>query len=233
MSQHERNEWAKELIHSNLDQNELYHHGILGMHWGVRRYQPYPSDYKGDGKYTGEKDRVKNLRSSEKEVSRQMKKDRYKVDWTHNFNDSSITMYSKRSKPFENSYASIEVWKKKDIDKMAQRQRDVDQKKEGLAIMKHLEDNAQKIKKETKDQIMKEYYDDDYMRLEWVNNGRNRPVSREEFDKNVRIDLISCNPNSDHVEIWYTDGPGYYGGHSLVVDLDKNTLDVIGTSLEG
>ena len=55
MSQHERNEWAKELIHSNLEQNELYHHGILGMHWGVRRFQPYPSDYKGDGKYVGKK----------------------------------------------------------------------------------------------------------------------------------------------------------------------------------
>lgn len=54
MSQHERNEWAKELIHSNLEQNELYHHGILGMHWGVRRYQPYPSDYKGNGREIGQ-----------------------------------------------------------------------------------------------------------------------------------------------------------------------------------
>jgi hypothetical protein len=46
MSQHERNEWAKQLIHMNLEQNELYHHGILGMHWGVRRYQPYPKGEK-------------------------------------------------------------------------------------------------------------------------------------------------------------------------------------------
>ena len=41
------------IIASPQNESELYHHGILGMHWGIRRYQPYPDGYNGDGKFLG------------------------------------------------------------------------------------------------------------------------------------------------------------------------------------
>ena len=57
---------------SDVDGDHLEHHGIIGQKWGVRRFQPYPKGYRGDGKYVG-KD-VKP-RSSEKKIGSNRHKD--------------------------------------------------------------------------------------------------------------------------------------------------------------
>lgn len=63
---------------TDLNTNDfLKHHGILGMKWGIRRFQPYSKGEGHKGRYTGKKNNIERLKTnkSKKKEAKEKKKE--------------------------------------------------------------------------------------------------------------------------------------------------------------
>ena len=121
-------------IGQRIDANELNHHGILGMHWGIRRYQPYPKGYQGDGKYTGDQQK------KEYKIAKKANKLGYRSAY------DIQREYSKKSKIVEKASKELESL----ADKMADTELDVDVYTEHLPQKTRTEIYTEAYKRATK-----------------------------------------------------------------------------------
>lgn len=100
-----------------LRPDELMHFGVKGMHWGIRRYQPYPEGAKRFGKEIGEAKRAKLNQKQDKKLAKFMRRkiaaDERNMKIKAKAERDARTNYNTSHKEYEKAMGKISLSKKK------------------------------------------------------------------------------------------------------------------------
>ena len=96
-------DFTPEEVKNMYREEYLAHHGVLGMKWGVRRYQPY-SDGRSGGKFVGKKKEKKNRKGSEDYLEYK----RLKKKGVKNLSNEELERYITRKELLDKYYAKPE-----------------------------------------------------------------------------------------------------------------------------
>jgi hypothetical protein len=184
--------------------NELYHHGIKGQKWGIRRFQ------NPDGTLTaaGKKRYIKGDGKLTRKGNKAYKKDENLKKSIDIERDSSAKAKAMEDLGYENDYykdSSRDAFVK-DIDsnkywdlhvESAYDGRSKQTPKEAMAAAKKLERKASSIARNAIDKLMKEEYEE-FSKNTTDPNDNNRRLTYDEFKKALEDDyiIISSRPNS-------------------------------------
>jgi hypothetical protein len=171
-------------IITNVEESatDIYHHGILGMRWGIRRFQPYL--HGKHGKEVGEAAKVKSRRKSVAAKWREKQKTKAK-------NIAAKEQVTKAKT--KSNKAALEEYESKQAIKNAKQQSKI-----SAALNKASLKKAKDIGKEKKERFRKPSKEDEYRNklVEAINSGNAKKVAKYKAgmsDKEIRraIDRIS------------------------------------------
>lgn len=187
----------RQLGHSDLeDLIYLAHHGVKGQKWGVRRFQNKDGSLTAAGKkrYEDNLDNDIEPNSSKVKLSKDfdeaVKNYKFSRDRYGNYESLELTTNVGNNKSVR---ISIDI--ANDVDKT--NLRSVVSKAEEF-IKKYADDNV-------RNSLAKEYYDNDYMRDEWVNDG----MTRSNFKSGLELENIRITPEWDTYHATYYDNVNY------------------------
>lgn len=99
--------------------DELCHYGILGQKWGIRRFQPYPRGYTGDGKEIGAAQRkqnkrdIRSIKKGAKPHIRNVSAAEKNLKVKGRLSDASETRYDEAYEAYQNAQKKFSFSKKK------------------------------------------------------------------------------------------------------------------------
>lgn len=188
------------------------------MKWGVRRYQNKDGSLtpKGKKRYNDSVGTTASVKSSNQslKVSNKFIKDLQDGYETDEFGHYESTATLKVG----NANAIVSIKSSKGSE-----HRDTDK---AVNFLKKYSDNN------VRDHIAKKFYDDDYMRKEWLTDETGNTMSRDEFKSKVKLAEIALDPEYNRYNIYYTDGGTYYG-HAFDVKGDIDTGEIRRIDLYG